>query len=442
MNPQPAPIAPEIGASTVDAPLFYSLRASFEGVEKLVPLAYFNKKWMVSGWTGLKYNVWRQPLTFSFNGNLLTTLASVSYRIKTQKGFILEPPFSYPVRLLTTRRCGNAKSPYFASTTATNVFGYIDGWKLNSKTQNVQSSYGDKGCSLKLGKELAADIATRQIRQSMDAGAEVINSGIRQIDFATDAEQRWRALSRPINLGGDRWLAFKPTEVSLTPPVGEQNSIVTHVHIVVSPTVSVSEPESTIVPLPLPNSTGPTNDFRVLLENALTLEDVADTLEQRLVGTQYKLGDKSIQITALGVTGVGDQVAVRLRLAGDVAGTIYFQGKVSSDAASKTIAFTKLSLTSESEKLLLNSSVGWIKETALFSDLEANSKWDLSILLSTSAREFAEAMSQTVDNGLSLQSSLAPESLVQAFAEKDKITVRFISHGNVKLVQKNQGLRN
>lgn len=432
----PAPPVSELESSTIEIPLKFPLDGAFNGIEERIPRLDFNRKWLINGWTGLKYKTWRDSINFSINRNLLTTKTDFFYQVKREKGFKLAPPFSYIARFLYRDQCGSKHQKFGASTSIDTEFNLDHKWGLISKTQGIKSFYTINLCPLKFGQQMAADVAMQPRQQQIGSLAKGINEEINKIDFHPNAEKAWKMLNTPISVESPSiWLSFNPETIAFSLPQGESSSISTTMFINVKPRIEMTTSKPKDFPqLPIDEKN---QNFQIVAEHHVSFDDASDDLEDQLLGKEFKLATKNIQITGVKLTGSGTKTIIKVRFRGDLIGTIYLRGEITFDQPTKSLVIKNLDFTDETKETLNEEfnvdSFDWHTNTSLFSELETVSKWNLNAELNQDTQQLNTKISKSGNGKESFVSKLSTGEILQVFAEDDDIVIRFKAEGSVIL---------
>ena len=167
-------------------------------------------------------------------------------------------------------------------------------------------------------------------------------------DLRPAADSLWRMLQKPFALDSAStiWLNMSPEGASLAPLVGTSAAITTGLMMTARPRVVVgAKPAPATKALPSLTLAGATGGIHVPLDIDLPFDALSQRATALLAG---EIAGKGITVRDVTVWGVNDTAVVKVRIEGRMSGSLYLVGRVSYDAASRSVLIPNLRYTLES----------------------------------------------------------------------------------------------
>jgi hypothetical protein len=348
------PDSPQL--STIQIPVTVSLDQVFARCEQIVPEsldesgAYVDVARNALGSIAAKYRLWRDPLKISMEGSRFTVDLHAYYWIDVAER--IHAPIKGEI-LKKIGSCGLGEDPREVEIGFTTLVDLGPDWKLIPTTTVRAINFPNRCRMTRLNIDVTDSIATR-LTAKMRKIAALIDERIRAYDLRSRAETVWRLIQKPVRLDKvGAWLSFAPVEASLSPLKGSGKSITTTLGLTALTSLVMGEPpgESSIEYRPLSalkfGQAGP--GIHVVVNSVLPFSAASDQLRMALVGREYRIGDNTIVVSGLTVSGEADTVKLQLEVTGWLKGTAYLQGKLAFDPQTSILSIRDLDLSVDTQ---------------------------------------------------------------------------------------------
>ncbi len=214
-----------------------------------------------------------------------------------------------------------------------------------------------------------ASIVGDIIDKQQDRLAPLLDQQIQdKVDIKPYVLQAWTLMQEPLLLSRqyDTWLQITPTEVLMTPLVGQGDRTRALLGIkAFTQTVIGRKPEVTPNPN-IPNLTQVSqmpDDFRIGLSGEVSHQYAAKMAAKEFVGHQYAFNDGKykVEITAIDLYGNGANLVIKAGLKGSVNGIIYLKGKPHYDPATQSLTLQNLDYDLDTKNRLIKTA-NWLAQ--------------------------------------------------------------------------------
>ena len=319
---------PESPVSFIEIPLRLPLEPLIDAAEKLLPHQAGNwRTW--KDWHGIpsQYRGWRGPLSITASGNVLWVQAHVRYWIRAQKKLLGV--------VNATASCGIDEAPRQAVIGMQVLLEWGPDWTLRPQFRILPTRFLDR-CEMTFANiDVTSIVETefrKQMQDSLRAALKSLAPGMHEIQ--RQAQKTWSLLQEPVELGQDNWLLLRPASVALSRIAGRGKTLDAQLALTLQP-VLVSGPEPVGKPAPLPplgQYYPRTDGLNLHLGVNLDFPTLRQRLSADLAGKSFVIKGRKVSIRTLELTGSGQEIRVRMELAGELTGTAELRAKVAYNA--------------------------------------------------------------------------------------------------------------
>lgn len=333
VSAQPAP-----PSSIVEIPIRIPLERLFELAEQEIPLQTGHwRDWKKYRGVRTKLRVWRGPLSFTLQGNVLSIQAHVRYWIKAQKSLL--------GRLDLNSSCGVNEPPRQALIGVQIRLGWKPDWTLQSAFSVMPTRYLDR-CAMTIANidmtPVIDNELQKQLKDKMQAALTTLVP--RLTDIRHQAEQNWIRLQQPLSLWADHWLVLEPQGVALSSLTGNGDRLDAVLALSMEPKVLTGPiPELPLQPLPplmriYPRSDGLNVQLAVELDYAALSQNATERLSDELLD----IAGRRVGITAVSLGAQGQDLRVNVTLSGQATGYVTLMANLMFEPEAQQIQINNL----------------------------------------------------------------------------------------------------
>ncbi len=420
---------PESPVSFIEIPLRLSLEPLITAADRMLP--YQAGNWSTwKDWHGIasQYRAWRGPLSVTASGDVLWVQAHIRYWIRAQKTLL--------GAVTLKGSCGIDEAPRQAVIGMLVRLEWGPDWTLRPGFRLLPTRFLDR-CEMTLANiDVTSLVETefrKQMQDSLRAALKTLAPGLNAIQH--EAQRSWSVLQEPVELGQDNWLLLRPASVALSRIAGRGKYLDAQLALTLQPVlVSGSEPAVKPVPLPplgqyYPRSTGLSLHLGVNLDFPVLNQRLSDTLAGKsLVIKGHKAGIKKLDLA-----GSGQEISVRMELAGELAGSAELRAKVAYDAQHRRLELQDLTFDYEP----IDSTLGVLAEAfhePIRQALEEAANQALAAQLERLGERLGTVLKKIMPPGVALDMSALQLSSVQMAIEHQGIRLEGTAAGSIRLV--------
>jgi hypothetical protein len=195
-----------------------------------------------------------------------------------------------------------------------------------------------------------ASIVGDIIDQQQERLAKMVDSQVQdKVDLKPFVQQAWTWMQNPVLISKeyDTWLKIVPTEILMTPLVGQGDRTRASIGIKAYTQTVVGQKPAVVPNTAIPNLTLVSqvpDDFQLGLSGEVSHQHATRLIAKEFVGKKYdfKNGKYQVEVTAIDLYGSGDNLVIKAGLKGSVNGDIYLKGKPYYDPATQTLTLQHL----------------------------------------------------------------------------------------------------
>lgn len=435
-TPPPAIVAdlpdtvPPLPPSFVQAPIIYDLAPALDMLDDAVPRRFgsLDDRQVVPSNRRVRvaYEASRGPFRVTLEDSVIAVSAIVHYAGRGWYKPVIGPEVS--------GGCDGDTRPRLRITLRSAV-SIDSSWRLRATTRLARvapltSSDRDR-CKVTLFRVDVTDRVIEGTRRALRRELRTLDRELGRVVVRGPVEQWWRAMSRPIRLRDSLWLVINPQAVSFDRLSTDSTAVIAKVVLSALPRItSGPRPIATELPLPaLRRARAEGTTLYATLEGLLDYASASAELTERLGGKRVKVGGKSVEITALTLSGIGaGRVALALDFTGDARGRIWLTGTPQYDSTTRVLTVPDLDYDVGSATLLVQG-IEWLKGIEVRDFLRAQARLPITALLDRAVELTERAMNRPLAKGVELATTIERGAVIGVRATRQTVVVRVRAEG-------------
>lgn len=361
----------------------------------------------------------------------------------------ISAPLRYKIGISPQGHCGEGSDwPKQATLNGGLAIGLSPQYGMTAAVNSVMMN------TLDLCKIGGADTeVTQEVKhQVTDRVKTGLNQAVARLTAMTvkpQVEEVWNALRKPIPLEPDSWLLFNVEKVKHSGFSASGHAVDDVVYVTAKPViVAGTEPPATAAALPLLESqTGSTEDygtvsraeanrlmstgFRVVADAQLDYAELSKHLTSRLRGKRVDQDGKLVNIVAAWIYGNGgNQVVLRIDIAGDANGHVYMVGKPELNLLTQTVYVGGLEYDRETVTLL-QKTASWLLRTSLRELVASEAVLGVTPATDRVRTLLTKGLDRTVSPTVSMRGAIDSVQGIGVFADPKVLLIRTMSEGSL-----------
>lgn len=322
----PAALCDRDDLSFVEIPFEVDLGPVYRRAEALVPRR-------IEDAASVRYQAWRGPLALSMNGNLMTVVAHVRYRIQARKSVLGD--------IALKADCGVREPPRQAIVAVSIRLDWSGDWTLRPAYRLFPTRFIDRCRVTPFGIDVTG-MVDRGFKDALHASMRdamgVLSAEVRKI--REPIERQWQRLQRPVEVAPGLWLVVDPVGMMMAPPLGQGRRLTFKLGVLSRPRLTTQVPmvrERALPPLRLymPHRPGMRFDLHVDLDVA----QVTDKIGANLTGRAFEIEGRRVTIDRMRLTTAENELIAIIGLGGGLKGELDVRGRPSFDRATSSLRF-------------------------------------------------------------------------------------------------------
>jgi len=195
-----------------------------------------------------------------------------------------------------------------------------------------------------------ASIVGKIIDQQQERLSKMVDSQVQdKVDIKPFVQKAWTWMQNPVLISQayHTWLKVVPTEILMTPLVGQGDRTRASLGIKAYTQTVVGQKPAAVPNTSIPNLTLVSqvpDDFQLGITGEVSHQHATEIIAREFVGKKYdfKNGKYQVEVTAIDLYGSGENLVVKAGLKGSVNGNIYLKGKPHYDPATHTLTLQHL----------------------------------------------------------------------------------------------------
>ena len=430
-----APPPPDPAPSFVAAPVRVDLTQLFATAERATPRVppgvetWINLPGPALGGATYRFDLYRDPLQFTLNGNRLQVDTTVNYWLQVglrMKGWVKG-----------VAGCGMAPESYRRVRLGlTAELGLTPDWGLDLKITPTEPVKLD-ACQV---TALGYDITDKVLAGVRDALFKAAQGMEQQVRASTQLRQRvegaWAQAQQPLELGPGVHLLLNPERVRLAPLRSEGSQLIITPEIQARPSLSLgAAPVVAARPLPpLDLTPAPIQPgFQLQVASDLSYQEATAQLGRQMVGQHFSTDKGAFDVTQVAVASRGDALLLSVGLKGRVDGTLNLVGHPRFDPATGTLRMEDLDYTMESRSWITKLGL-WLYHSSLRQTLTTKCNLFLDNSFQDLKGRVQQGLNRSLGPDLTLSGSITDFTLDQILVQPDHLSLLAQLKGQLELI--------
>jgi Domain of unknown function (DUF4403) len=271
---------------------------------------------------------------------------------------------------------------------------------------------------------------THSVREGLNHAVGRINA----ITLKPQVEEAWNALRKPMQVGPDSWLQLNIDKIRHAGFSGGGHTADDTLQISARPViVAGTEPLSAPAALPQLDTQPAPSGFHVITDTPLDYAELSKSLTNRLKGRRVERDGNFIAIMNAWIYGNGgNQVVMRIDIAGDATGHVYLVGKPDMNALTQTVYISDLQYDRATANLL-QTKAAWLYRTTLRELIASEAVMGVTPATDRLREVLTKALNRTVSPTVSMQGTIQTVQGISVFADVNALHVRTMSDGTLTI---------
>jgi len=424
----------ETAPSYLAIPVQVNLAPLFAAAERATPRVppgvetWINLPGPALGGATYRFNLYRDPLQFTLNGNRLQVDTNVNYWLQVglrMKGWVKG-----------VGSCGVAPESYRRARLGLSaVVGLTPDWGLDLKLAPAEPAQVD-ACQLTL---LGYDITGKVLASMKDSLFKATQGMEQQLKDSALLRQKvanaWIQAQQTVELGPGVHLQFNPERVRLAPWRSEGQNLILTPELQVRPTLTLGDaPLAQVRPLPpldlVPTPIQP--GFRLRVAADLSFQEATAQLDRQMTGQRFTTDKGSFEVTSIAVRGAAGAVLLEIGLKGRVDGTLTLTGRPRFDEATGSVRMDGLDYTLESQSWITRFGE-WLYRSSLRKTLTDRCNGFLDQSFQNLRARAQQGINRDLAAGWSMSGTIGAFTLGQVQVLDDRIRVEALLDGQLQI---------
>jgi hypothetical protein len=426
--------------STVSIPIEMSLKEYYGLAENQVPSEFRGGEHPCEG-VSFDYYFKRNPFELSAKNNKIAIDVSGKYWIKMSycvscSDLVTDKPICVLPRIPFS--CGVSEPMRRMSLQYTTSFGITPDYSLETKTVLTDLKALDP-CEVTVFKYDATEELLKEVRKALKDVAKDIDEELAQISFQKEAQGAWNMLNKPVKIKDFGVLHMNPSQVFLSEPKVNNDSLFTTLTLKVSPVFDYNSVETTAKLPDLNVIEKPQSDsFDLHILFKLNYDSLSTTLQNYAGGKQLTVKNKLLIFDSLSITGADNsELIIKVNFSGSKSGILYLRGTPKYDPVSESVQLVNISYDLATKSILLKTA-DWLFDDRIIEEIEKASKQDLKPEFEKLRKSINDSFRYSMKE-YNVVGRVNSIKVVDLVTRPDEIRMLVTTTGNVKL--NNFGLR-
>ena len=419
----------ESPVSFIDIPLRIPLQPMMDAADRILPQqAGYWRTWR--RWHGIdaQYRAWRGPLSITASGEMLLVQAHIRYWIRAKKNLL--------GAITLGGSCGVNEAPRQAVIGMQVLLQWGSDWTLRPRFRILPTRFLDRCKMTAANIDVTPIVETefrKQMQESLRAALKTLAPGVHAVQ--RQAQQTWSLLQQPLALGQDNWLLLRPESVALSRIDGRESQLNTRVALTMRPLlVTAAAAAGNPAPLPPLGRYYPRSaEMNLHLGVNLDLATLSQRLSDTLAGSSYDINGHKASIRTLELGGSGQQIRVRVELAGTTTGKAKLRAGVAFDPKLQRLELQDLTFDYHAEDSTVATLVEAFHEP-IRRALENVANEVLIEQLELLGKRLGAGLNRIVPAGVALDLSALRFGSVKVSIEKPVIRLEGVATGSAQLM--------
>jgi hypothetical protein len=421
--------------SNIEVPVTVDLKNYFTQAENSVPNKYAGKQGECEG-LSYTYTFTRTPFVITGGTNTVNLKFTGSY------GFTA----SYCAKCTTllggggtcvvptlSAQCGmGSEPPRRMEISYKSVINITPDYHLQSKTTLFPAPKPIDRCNVLLGNIDVTDRLIQYVTGPLNDLGKQVDAKIAAYDIKTMITQLWNNIASETKVGDVGYVSVNPQSVRLSSFNLNGSVLSFSVGLSARPVVTTVSAPPPAKPLPNLTAYKPASGFNVYLDLLENYDHLANMINQQLGGQVTNVAGNEFIVDKTKVSGTGKQVVMQVDFKGTNTGTIYLVGTPTYDPATHILTFPDLSFDLQTKAWMLKVAK-WMFNGKITDMIRQKASYNFTQFLADSKTRLQKELSRDMGNNTRSEVSIKDLDIQAIYPTKDKLVIRTLSDGNVKV---------
>ncbi len=363
----------------------------------------------------------------------------------------ISTPLRYKIGTSIHGQCGEGSDwPKRGALNGTLAIGLSPQYGMTASVSSVTGGLVDL-CKLGAVETEVTQEVKNQLTDRITIGLNQATSRITAMTVKPQVEDVWNALRKPIPLEPDSWLLLNVERVKHSGFFASGHTVDDIIYVTAKPVIVVgTEPLATAAALPhFESQTGSTEDygtvsralanrltstgFHVVADAPLDYAELSKSLTSRLRGRRVEQDGNVVSIVNAWIYGNGgNQVILRIDIAGDANGHLYMVGKPDLNLFTQTVYMASLQYDRATE-VLLQKTAKWLLRTSLLELIAGEAVVGVSPATDRVHTLLTKALDRQMSPTVSMHGVIDSVQGIGVFADPKALHVRTMMDGALEV---------
>ena len=351
-------------------------------------------------------------------GSYISISAPLRYKIGTHPHAVCGEGSEWPKRGALQGNIGMGMTPNYG---------------ISASVSSV-TVYTADACNMRIGDLDVAQEVKDKLADSVRGG---LGNAVARINTATvkpHLEEVWNTLRKPIPVEPDAWLVLNIDKIRHAGFSGAGHIVDDTIQIIAKPVmVFGAEPSPAPAALPQLDTQPAASGFHVLADDQLDYAELSKMLTSRLQGRRLEQDREIIVITNAWIYGNGgNQVILRIDIAGDANGYVYLTGKPEINTLTGTVHVGDLQYDRATANVI-QTTASWLFRTSLRELVASEAVLGVTPATDRVRDRLTKALNRAVSPTVSIRGTVESVQGIGVFADAKALHVRTMSEGTLIL---------
>jgi len=428
---------PEVQPSRLNVPVRYDLTPIIRQLEGWVPRTYGSLEERVelesNDRMSIAFELTRTPFRVTLDRDKVHLSAVISYRARGWYDPALLPEVS------ASCGTGDGETAPRLRVSLSARLDLTEQWALraNGRVDDVSplSDMDRDRCRI---TALRIDMTARVVRAArrfIEEHMTDVERAIAHIDLRPKFDEWWDILQNPIQLDDDVWLVMEPRAVSRGSTGGTGQTLVANVGLTAHPQLVVGpRPILPAVELPRLDTVHLAPGLHIRATASADYPTGSEMLTRRLAGQVLAQNGRTLEITRVAVSGLGDgRLVVELEFSGSARGRVFLVGTPRYDAFTREVYVPDLDFDVASLDLLVGG-LDWFAHDQVVSFLRDRARWPVEDLTSFAEAQLHRGLNASLGVDARLHGAVDSVHVVGVYATREALIVHAEASARAELL--------
>lgn len=420
--------------SVITVPIKVNLTPYFKETDKSIPKKFSGKQENCDG-VSFSYNFKREPIQFDGKGKYLNFEVDGAYALKLNycpscHDLFGKEQCAVPRVYVSCGVDEDMRKITVAYKTKLNI---TPDFKLKAETDLIKVEPKDP-CEISLFKYDATKTLKQEVTKALKGLESTIDKEIGKVELKKQAEEAWKLLSNPIQLGKYGYLNAHPSKLNIDNLFFDGVNAKLNLSLGFYPTFT-SIPEEKNGKTELPKLSNFKNDegFNVCLDINANYDSLSTILTNEFKGKIIDLKGKKIIFNNIKIySAASEKINFEISFSGSKKGVLYLVGTPTFDKTSQSISFPDVEFDLKTKNLLLKS-VKWLFNDKITEAFKTYSSLDLKPHLDQIKTSVNKELNKEIQKGIFLKGKIDNVNIESIYPSNSSLILRVKSNGYVNI---------